>query len=82
MTVDLPQYNITVTASDGKYEDNHAVIIEVENQNDVAPVFDKPSYAKSMQEGYRSSTPIIKVSVMKSVTPPSRYQMARHLHIY
>ena len=40
------------------------VVIEVENQNDVAPVFDKPSYAKSMEEGYRSSTPILQVGEM------------------
>ena len=56
------QYNITITASDGIYEDSHQVVIEVENQNDVPPEFDETSYNKSMQEGYRSDTPILTVS--------------------
>ncbi|XP_043205387.1 DE-cadherin-like isoform X2 [Amphibalanus amphitrite] len=56
------RYNITVTASDGVYEDSHQVTIEVENENDVPPTFDQPSYEKSMQEGYLPATPILTVT--------------------
>ena len=57
-----PQYSITVTASDGKYEATRKVRIDVMNVNDVAPVFDRPGYELGLREGYISPDPIIKVS--------------------
>ncbi|XP_037090978.1 DE-cadherin-like [Pollicipes pollicipes] len=57
----IRKYVITVTASDGKYEDTHEVDVEVINQNDMPPVFDKQTYEQKLREGYLSSTPILKV---------------------
>lgn len=43
-------YNLTVVASDGKFEDNATIIVAVIDQNDNAPTFEKSTYSMKVME--------------------------------